>query len=59
MIVPDPAIYPEGLKQYLLKFQNDASEIHLRVNGHIVAHISTPDGQETFNLEPPLDWKKR
>ncbi len=58
MLVPDPEKYPLGLSQYLASFVNNSATTVFRAEGHIIAHISTPDGTENLKIEPPIDFAK-
>lgn len=57
LIVPNPAKYPGGLKEYLQKFIEDDSKKYWRVDAYELGHMSYGDGSKA-SQEPKIDWSK-
>jgi hypothetical protein len=56
-IVPNPAKYPGGLKEYLKAFIADKGKQYMRVKAYELGHMAYGNGTKE-SQEPPLDWSK-
>jgi hypothetical protein len=55
MILPNPGLYPGGLRQYIDSFLNDSKTSTMRVTAWEVAHIHFGNGTPA-SVEPPFNW---
>ena len=56
MIVPDPDQYPGGLKEYLNKFAQNSSLLHIRPQGYEMVHRNF--SSVSNEREKNIDWTK-
>jgi hypothetical protein len=62
IIVADPTVYPEGLKEYLKKWVKDTPAItNYRARGYMIAHLYETEQGHDLNdplIEKDIDWSK-
>jgi hypothetical protein len=57
-IVPNQDLYPDGLSDYVVKFQNDSQQKYIRAVGHELCHISESGASKEPPLEAPVRWNE-